>query len=430
LDLVLTPLQFASPPVIGVLGLGYVGLPLTLALAKHFAVLGFDINQARVRELQQGLDSSGEAELDELHATSAILSADPATLRRCSIFIVAVPTPVSDDKQPDLSPLRSVSEMLGLILKRGDIVVYESTVYPGCTREVCVPILEARSGLKLDQDFAVGYSPERINPGDKQRRLPDITKVVSASSAQARDLLVEMYGRVVPAGIHAASSIEVAEAAKALENTQRDVNIALMNEFSQMARRLGIDAEEVLAAARTKWNFLPFKPGLVGGHCVGVDPYYLVYKAMQVGYFPELISASRRINEGMPAFLAAELVKLLLKSGRHPSQAKVLLLGATFKPDCPDLRNTKVVELVRELTAFGLQVSVFDPWIHSLEEAHAEGLPVIEKADASADVLVLSVAHQRFKDLGAKGVRSLGAPGALLLDLQNAFARNDVDGFI
>jgi UDP-N-acetyl-D-galactosamine dehydrogenase len=405
---------------IAVLGLGYVGLPLALELSKHFSTIGFDINTKRIADLREGIDDSGEVEADALRSSSLQLSCDPDALRSCTLFIIAVPTPISSDKQPDLAPLLSASRMLAPYLKPADIVIYESTVYPGCTREACVPILEQGSGLRLGQHFEVGYSPERINPGDKHRRLPDIIKVVSASSDAALEVLAKVYGKIIKAGLHLAPSIEVAEAAKALENTQRDVNIALINEFAQIAERLHLDYRAVLEAAGTKWNFLPFKPGLVGGHCIGVDPYYLIFKAQQTGYFPELISASRRINEAMPAFLATKVVKQIVAAQINLVGARVLLLGGTFKPDCPDLRNTKVVELARELQSYGLSVSVHDPWIVDSELAHEEGLPMAKSQDAAADVVILVVAHAQFLQMGPAAMQNLGKPGALFIDLLKA----------
>lgn len=415
---------------IAVIGLGYVGLPLAVALAAHQRVVGFDIDPVRIQELSDGFDRSDEVDSEQLRRSTLTLTDQPTALAWCSVFIVAVPTPVSADRQPDLSPLVLASQVLSRLLKRGDIVVYESTVYPGCTREVCLPLLEAGSGLRCNVDFAIGYSPERINPGDKQRRLPDIVKVVSASSDAARAVLAEIYGQVVPAGIYLAPSIEVAEAAKALENTQRDVNIALMNEFAQMAQRLGIDSKEVLSAAASKWNFLPFKPGLVGGHCVGVDPYYLIFKAQQAGYFPELISASRRINEGMPGFMASMIAQTLLQKGMHPGQAQVLILGATFKPNCPDLRNTKIVELVAECRRYCMPVGVYDPWVHDQTEAQAMGLPVIAEPPVDTTVVVLAVAHRQFLALEAGGLRALVPGPVLLIDLCQVLPASEVDAHL
>src|SRR4249919_1545570 len=416
---------------IAVIGLGYVGLPLAVAFGRRSDTLGFDIDATRVASLQGGEgDRNREVTPDELeHAARLRFSASPADLRDCDVFIVTVPTPIDEHKRPDFSPLISASRTIGAVLKRGDVVVYESTVYPGATEEICVPELERASGLRFNHDFTVGYSPERINPGDRERRLTNIPKVTSGSTPEAADFVDALYATIITAGTHKASSIQVAEASKVIENTQRDVNIALMNEFALIFHRLGIDTTEVLAAASTKWNFLPFRPGLVGGHCIGVDPYYLTHKAQQIGYHPDMILAGRRINDGMGSHVARRVVKLMRQRNQDMTRARILILGLAFKENCPDLRNTKVVDIIRELHCYNAKVDVHDPWVN-VEHARAEyGVDLIaEPATGQYDAVVLAVAHGEFVAMGADRIRSLGTPGAVLFDVKRALPRASVDG--
>lgn len=415
---------------IAIIGLGYVGLPLAIAFGKLRPVLGFDINQSRIDELQSGQDHTLECSPAELaEATQLSYSANIDELRTAQVFIVTVPTPVDNALRPDMGPLTSASTMLGKIIKPGDVVIYESTVYPGATEEVCVPLLEQYSGLKFNQDFFCGYSPERINPGDKEHRLHNIKKVTSGSTAEVGVAVDALYQQVVTVGTFLASSIEVAEAAKVIENTQRDLNIALMNELSLIFGRLGIDTLEVLEAAGTKWNFLPFRPGLVGGHCIGVDPYYLTHKAQQVGYHPEVILAGRRINDHMAAHVADETVKCMLKKGLPVLNSKVLVLGLTFKENCPDLRNTKVVDVVRRLKTYNCQVDVYDPWINTAEAKAEYGLDCLSKPPALGEYsgIVIAVAHLQFLQTGIEGIRQYGLPNAVVFDVKGVFNKIDVD---
>jgi UDP-N-acetyl-D-galactosamine dehydrogenase len=350
-------------------------------------------------------------------------------LKACRVYIVTVPTPIDDYKRPDLTPLVKASESLGSVLKKGDVVIYESTVYPGCTEEVCVPILEKVSGLKFNRDFFAGYSPERINPGDKQHRLPSIKKVTSGSTPEAADFVDSLYVAIITAGTYKASSIRVAEAAKVIENTQRDVNIALINELAMIFNRLGIDTEEVLLAAGTKWNFLPFRPGLVGGHCIGVDPYYLTHKAQEIGYHPEMILAGRRLNDNMALYVSGEVVKLMTSKRMHVKGARILVLGLAFKENCPDLRNSKVIDIIRELQKYGAKVDVYDPWIDAREARHEYGVKPLRSLGAvKYDVAVLAVAHQEFRDMGIRAVRRLLKPTSVIYDIKHLFARKEVDG--
>ena len=419
----------STSDTIAIIGLGYVGLPLAVAFGRHRPVIGFDIDAARIAELKAGHDRTREVSDAELSAATGLdYSSDLADLHKATVFIVTVPTPIDDARRPDLRPLESASRTVGSVLKVGDLVIYESTVYPGATEEVCVPILEAESGLRFNQDFVVGYSPERINPGDKEHRVETILKVTSGSTPAAAERVDALYRQVITAGTHLASSIRVAEAAKVIENTQRDVNIALINELALLFNRLGIDTEEVLQAAGTKWNFLPFRPGLVGGHCIGVDPYYLTHKAQQVGFHPAMILAGRRTNDSMGAHVAAQLVKAMLKAGRPVVDSRILLLGLAFKENCPDVRNTKVVDVVRELQDYGALVDVHDPWVEAAA-AHAEyGIELVSVPEAGRyDAIVVAVAHQDFIDLGATGVRRFGTPGHVLYDLKYCFAREAVD---
>ncbi|MBS7456315.1 nucleotide sugar dehydrogenase [Coralloluteibacterium stylophorae] len=414
---------------IAVIGLGYVGLPLAAAFARAgLDTVGFDIDPARVAELAAGRDRTGELDADELaHLAGVRLAADPAVLADRDVFVVAVPTPVDRRKLPDLGPMLAATRTVAAHLRTGAVVVYESTVYPGATEEACVPVLERASGLACGRDFAVGYSPERINPGDRTRRLPDIVKVVSASSPDAAAFLEALYARVVPAGIHVAPDIRTAEAAKAIENTQRDVNIALVNELAMVFARLGMDTEAVLAAARTKWNFLPFSPGLVGGHCIGVDPYYLIHKATEAGHVPDLITAARRVNEGMAPYVAAQLIRLMARAGRPIAGGRVLVLGVTFKEDCPDLRNSQVGTIVEELRACRIEVDLHDPWADAWAcEAEFGLAPVAEPAAAAYDAVLLAVAHREFRERGA-GLRRHLVPGGVLYDVKRVLPREAAD---
>lgn len=412
-----------------VIGLGYVGLPLAAAFGRHREVVGFDIDPARIAELRQGRDRTRELEPQELAAAEHLrFACDPAEIAECSIYIVTVPTPVDASHRPDLRPLLSASAIVGGVLKRGDLVIYESTVYPGATEEDCVPVLEARSGLAFNADFFAGYSPERINPGDKQRRLADIVKVTSGSTPEVAERVDALYREVVPAGTHKAASIRVAEAAKVIENSQRDINIALVNELAMIFNRMGIDTEAVLEAAGTKWNFLPFRPGLVGGHCIGVDPYYLTHKAEQLGYHPEILLAGRRLNDGMGAYVAGEMVKAMLKRGLPVAGARVLVMGLTFKENCPDLRNTRVIDVVRGLEEYGLQVDVHDPHADPAEAQAEYGIPLVAEPGQGAYAgVVLAVAHAEFRAMGAAAVRSLGTADAVVYDLKYLLAPQEAD---
>jgi UDP-N-acetyl-D-glucosamine/UDP-N-acetyl-D-galactosamine dehydrogenase len=415
---------------IGVIGLGYVGLPLAVEFGKHFPTVGFDIKKDRIAELENGTDSTLETTSEELKAAKHLTySTDRKALAECNTFIVTVPTPVGKNNRPVLIPLKGASETVGSVLKKGDVVVYESTVYPGCTEEYCVPILEKQSGLKFNKDFFCGYSPERINPGDKEHRLPTIKKVTSGSTPEIADYVDALYRTIITAGTHKAPSLKVAEAAKVIENTQRDINIGLMNELALIFLRLGIDTEEVLKAAGTKWNFLPFRPGLVGGHCIGVDPYYLTYKAEEVGHHPEIILAGRRLNDSMAEHVAMRVVKLMIKRNIQPSGARVLVLGLTFKENCPDVRNTKVADVVRELKSFGCKVDVHDPWASSAEAEHEYGISLIAKpTPGSYDAIVVAVAHREFVELGAKGIRSFGSPNTVIFDIKHVLPKEASDG--
>ena len=415
---------------IAVIGLGYVGLPLAVEFGKKYDTRGFDIRPDRVAELRAGRDSTLEVDAEQLRAAGQLQFSDqPEDLRSCNVYIVTVPTPIDAAKRPDLSPLQQASEMIAALLKHGDVVVYESTVYPGCTEEVCVPILERISGLRFNVDFFCGYSPERINPGDKLHRLPNIRKVTSGSTPAAADFVDALYASIITAGTHKASSIRVAEAAKVIENTQRDLNIALINELALIFNRMGIDTLEVLEAAGSKWNFLPFRPGLVGGHCISVDPYYLTHKAQELGYHPEVILAGRRINDGMGAYVAGQTVRLMLRKGINPANARVLVLGLAFKENCQDLRNTRVVDIVRELVDCSVHVDVHDPWVNAAEAHHEYGLALVAQPEAgSYDAIILAVGHRQFVDWGAEGIRALGKPDAVLYDVKSVLPQDAVDG--
>ena len=416
---------------IAVIGLGYVGLPLAVEFGKQRPVLGFDISVARVMELKAGQDRTLEVEPTDLAAATQLhFASDPAALTGCQVFIVTVPTPVDQANRPDLTPLIKASETVGNALKPGDVVIYESTVYPGATEEVCVPVLEKHSGLTFNQDFFCGYSPERINPGDKLHRLPTIKKVTSGSTPEAAQAIDQLYAQIITAGTHQASSIRVAEAAKVIENTQRDLNIALMNELSLIFSKLGIDTLEVLQAAGTKWNFLPFRPGLVGGHCIGVDPYYLTHKAQEVGYHPEIILAGRRINDGMASHVADQTVKLMLRKNLPVLGSRVLVLGLTFKENCPDVRNTKVVDMVRTLKGYNMLVDVYDPWISVEDAQHEYGLQCLASMPDHGGycAIVLAVGHQQFVALGEAGIKALGRTGAVLFDVKGILPLGAADG--
>jgi UDP-N-acetyl-D-glucosamine/UDP-N-acetyl-D-galactosamine dehydrogenase len=414
---------------IAIIGLGYVGLPLAVEFGKKFATLGFDINKERIAELQSGQDHTLEVSPAELVAADKLAySANIEDLKQANFYIVTVPTPIDQHRQPDLTPLIKASETLGKVISAGDIVVFESTVYPGATEDDCIPVIERISGLKFNQNFFAGYSPERINPGDKEHRVTTIKKVTSGSTPEIAEFVDQVYRSIITAGTYKASSIKVAEAAKVIENTQRDLNIALINELAVIFNRMGIDTEEVLLAAGTKWNFLPFRPGLVGGHCIGVDPYYLTHKAQALGYHPEVILAGRRINDGMAKYVVSQLVKQMIKQQITVSGAKVLVLGLTFKENCPDIRNTKVVDILAELKEYGMQPDVFDPWVDTQEAEHEYDLTLVKKPkDAGYDAVILAVAHQQFRQLGANGIRAFGKTAHVLYDLKYVLSVDQSD---
>ena len=414
---------------IAVIGLGYVGLPLAVEFAKKFPVTGYDISVPRITELRQGRDSSLEVEPEELAAVSMTFTDQLDDVRGSNVYIVTVPTPIDEYKSPDLRPLISASRAVGQVIAKGDVVIYESTVYPGATEEDCIPVIEEVSGLRFNQDFFAGYSPERINPGDKEHRVTTIRKVTSGSTPEIADFVDALYASIIVAGTHKASSIKVAEAAKVIENTQRDVNIALINELSLIFGKLGIDTEEVLKAAGTKWNFLPFRPGLVGGHCIGVDPYYLTHKAQAIGYHPAMILAGRRINDGMGSHVAGSVVKLMLKRGLRVNGGRALIMGLTFKENCPDLRNTRVTDIIDELQSYGMQVDVWDPWVSIPEAQHEYGItPIPQPESAAYDAIVLAVSHRQFAELGVDRIRGLGLPHAVLYDVKYLFPASATDG--
>lgn len=419
----------AFQPRIAIIGLGYVGLPLAVEFARHFEVTGFDISTSRITRLRVGEDDTREVTPEELRAASRLIFSDSVPdLRACDTFIITVPTPIDAHKRPDLSPLLAACKTVGRLLKRGDLVVFESTVYPGATEEDCVPVLEACSGLRLNTDFEVGYSPERVNPGDREHRISSIRKVTSGSSPAAAERVDRLYASIITAGTHKAESIRVAEAAKVIENTQRDLNIALINELAIIFSRLGIDTQAVLEAAGTKWNFLPFRPGLVGGHCIGVDPYYLTHKAQALGYHPEIILAGRRLNDGMGAWVASQLVKAMIRRRIEVDGARVLVMGLTFKENCPDLRNTRVVDIVRELADYGIQAEVHDPLADPAEARREYGLDLVaEPREGEYDGIVLAVAHKPFRELGAARIRAWGKPLHVLYDLKYVLTREEAD---
>ncbi len=414
---------------IGVVGLGYVGLPLAVEFGRHYPVVGYDLKAERIAELKAGEDTTLETTPEELAAATHLsYTTDPNQLAECNFYVVTVPTPIGQSKRPVLTPLKSASETLARVLSPGDTVVYESTVFPGATEEVCVPLLEAGSGLKMNKDFYVGYSPERINPGDRQHRLPNILKVTAGSTPEAAEYIDSVYKTIITAGTHVASSIRVAEAAKVIENTQRDLNIALVNELALIFDRIGIDTEEVLVAAGTKWNFLPFRPGLVGGHCIGVDPYYLTHKAEDVGYNPTVILAGRRINDSMGYFVAGKVIKLMIQRGMQPKDGKVLIMGLTFKEDCPDVRNTRVVDIVAELESYGLRVDVHDPWVDPAEARHEYGIDLVENPKkGDYDGIIVAVGHRQFKEMGAEGIRAFGKQQSVLYDIKYVLPADAVD---
>ena len=416
----MSPLTDLSNVKLAVIGLGYVGLPLAVEFSKILTVVGFDINSKRIDQLTAGHDITLETEPEELQACGHLkLSTQLEDLREACIYIVTVPTPIDKHNRPDLGPLIKASETVGQVLKTGDIVIYESTVYPGCTEEDCVPVLEKFSGLKFNQDFFCGYSPERINPGDKAHRLPNIQKVTSGSTPEVAEVVDQLYRQIITAGTHKASSIKVAEAAKVIENTQRDVNIALINELALIFNKMGIDTEAVLQAAGSKWNFLPFRPGLVGGHCIGVDPYYLTHKAESIGYHPEIILAGRRLNDSMGAYVVTQLVKAMTRRRLQVDGARVLIMGLTFKENCPDLRNTRVVDIIEELKDYNVQTDVLDPWADPAQALHEYGITPLQNPEPGAyDAIVIAVAHHQFKTMGAQAIRALGKPEHVLYDLK------------
>ena len=414
---------------IAVIGLGYVGLPLAVEFGKHHSVIGFDINTNRINELKSGTDHTLEVSNEELaEASNLSYSSDIAALKDCNFFIVTVPTPIDDYKQPDLTPLIKASTAIGGLLKKDDIVVYESTVYPGATEEVCIPVLEQFSGLVFNQDFYAGYSPERINPGDKEHRVTNILKVTAGSTPEVADFVDEVYNLIITAGTHKAPSIKVAEAAKVIENTQRDVNIALINELAVIFNKMNIDTEAVLEAAGTKWNFLPFRPGLVGGHCIGVDPYYLTHKAQAIGYNPEIILAGRRLNDSMGEYVVTQLVKTMIKKRIQVEGAKVLILGLSFKENCPDVRNTKVIDIVNELQEYNIEVDVYDPWVNTAEAQREYNItPISEPVVNDYDGIILAVAHHQFVQMGIDNIRALGKDEHVLYDLKYVCAKDKTD---
>ena len=413
---------------IAVIGLGYVGLPLAVEFGKKFKTIGFDINQSRVAELCDGIDSTLECSSKELkEALTLTYSTTIEDLKKCNVYIVTVPTPINEHKQPDLTPLIKASEMLGKVINQGDIIIFESTVYPGATEETCIPVVERVSGLTFNKDFFAGYSPERINPGDKEHRVTNILKVTSGSTPEVAEQVDQLYRSIITAGTYKASSIKVAEAAKVIENTQRDVNIALINELSIIFNKLNIDTLEVLEAAGTKWNFLPFRPGLVGGHCIGVDPYYLTHKAQAVGYHPEMILAGRRLNDGMSTYVVSQLVKKMLKKQIQVDGANVLVMGLTFKENCPDLRNTKVTTIISELEEYNINVDVTDPWCSSEQAENEYGLSLVEAEQGKYDAIILAVAHNEFKELGVVKIRQLGKKSHVLYDLKYLLPKDLVD---
>ena len=414
---------------LAIIGLGYVGLPLAVEFGKSRAVIGFDINPKRIDELKAGADSTLETTEEELRDAKLLAyTTNPDDLKAANCYIVTVPTPIDDYKRPDLTPLIKASETVGNTLKKGDIVIYESTVYPGATEEDCVPILEQQSGLKYNQDFYCGYSPERINPGDKEHRVTTIKKVTSGSTPEIAEIVDALYNEIITAGTHKAETIKVAEAAKVIENTQRDLNIALINELAIIFNKMGIDTQAVLEAAGSKWNFLPFRPGLVGGHCIGVDPYYLTHKAQAIGYNPEIILAGRRMNDGMGGYVVSQLIKAMMKKRIQVEGSRILVLGLTFKENCPDLRNTRVIDIITELHDYNCEVDVYDPWVDAQEAQREYGIkPIQEPKPNTYDGIILAVAHKQFKDMGATAIRELGKPAQVLYDLKHVLTAKSSD---
>jgi UDP-N-acetyl-D-galactosamine dehydrogenase len=417
-------------PHIAIIGLGYVGLPLAVEFGKIFNCIGFDINQQRIDELRQGQDNTLEISKENLSSTNKLkFSSNSADLKNCNIYIITVPTPIDHSKRPDLTPLIKASALIGSVISKNDIVIYESTVYPGCTEEVCIPVVEEKSGLIFNKDFFAGYSPERINPGDKERRVTNIVKVTSGSTEEISHEVDALYKKIVTAGTHRASSIKVAEASKVIENTQRDVNIALINELASIFSKLDISTEDVLEAAGTKWNFLPFRPGLVGGHCIGVDPYYLVHKAELAGYYPEIISASRRINDNMGTNVASRVMHLMTQKRIHIVDSRILILGLAFKEDCPDLRNTRILDIVDELVTSNANVDIFDPWVSRQEAKNEYGIDLIEQLEPSSyDAIIVAVAHREFKAMKTSYIRSLTRDNGIIFDIKYIFPEKEVDG--
>lgn len=423
-------MQFPSEPHIGVIGLGYVGLPLAVEFGKHFRCTGFDIQQSRIDQLRQGVDNTLEISEGELSEASRLtFTANGEELADCDVYIVTVPTPIDSSNRPNLVPLERASTLIGKVIKPGNIAIFESTVFPGCTEEVCVPLIEQESGLQFNRDFFAGYSPERINPGDKQHRLPSITKVTSGSTPEAAEYIDRLYGRIVTAGTHKASSIKVAEAAKVIENTQRDINIALINELAIIFNRLNIDTLEVLEAAGTKWNFLPFRPGLVGGHCISVDPYYLTHKAQQLGYHPEVILAGRKINDGMGKYVADRVVKMMTQQRIHVVESNILIMGLTFKENCPDLRNTRVIDIIEELKTYHANVDVYDPWASAAEAKAIYDIDTVNAlGEGHYDAIILCVAHDQIRSMGVAAIRKLGCTNHILFDVKHVLDAEHVDG--
>ena len=423
-------MSFPEQPHIAIIGLGYVGLPLAAEFGKQLPCTGFDINHSRIEALRQGIDSTQELSSDELAASGQLsFSSNSDDIQNCDIYIVTVPTPIDNSNQPNLTPLRKASELVGSVLTKGNIVIYESTVYPGCTEEICIPIIEQVSGLAFNQDFFAGYSPERINPGDKQHRVHNIVKITSGSTDEAADYIDALYRRIVTVGTHKTNSIKVAEAAKVIENTQRDVNIALVNELALIFNRLDIDTLEVLEAAGSKWNFLPFRPGLVGGHCISVDPYYLTHKAQEIGYHPEIILSGRRINDGMGCYVAESVIKLMTKRRIQIVDSNILIMGLAFKENCPDLRNTRVTDIVAELKSYHAKVDVFDPWVSASEAMDIHNIQLInEPSNNHYDAIILCVPHQSIKDMGAEHIHSLGKDNHILYDVKYILDKDSVDG--
>ncbi|MBL4606402.1 MAG: Vi polysaccharide biosynthesis UDP-N-acetylglucosamine C-6 dehydrogenase TviB [Pseudomonadales bacterium] len=418
-----------TPPAIAVIGLGYVGLPLAVEFGKIRQTIGYDINSTRISELTEGIDKTQEATSAELKASKHLsFTSDVSGIANCNIYIVTVPTPIDEHKNPNLMPLILASRSLGQVIAKGDIVIYESTVYPGATEEVCIPELEAVSGLKYNEDFFAGYSPERINPGDKTHRLPSIIKVTSGSTPEIADQVDALYQEIITAGTHKASSIRVAEAAKVIENTQRDLNIALINELAMIFAKLDIDTEEVLEAAGTKWNFLPFRPGLVGGHCISVDPYYLTYKAQAIGYQPEVILAGRRINDGMGSYVAERVTKLMTRKRIHIVDSKILILGLTFKEDCPDLRNTRVIDIYNELIDYHTSIDVYDPWADKAEAESSYGIQLVEKLEQNQyDAIIVAVGHKQFKAMDPSTLKNLCKKDHVIFDIKYVYPKEFVD---